>query len=275
MRLGGPIDGTKTADSWVRAAKEAGYGAVYFPLGDETDDATCKVYSKAAADAGLVIAEVGAWSNPISSDAGDRAAAVAKCQKRLHQAEVVGARCCVNIVGSRNPNKWDGPDPRNLNDETLDMIVESVRTIVDAVKPVRTKYGLETMPWIFPDSADSYLRLLKAIDRPGVAVHLDVVNLINCPARAYDTTGLIHECFDKLGQWIVSCHAKDIVLREKLTVHLDEVRPGLGVVDYKTFIRRAAGLEDVPVMLEHLPGEEYPPAAEHLRQVAREVGVML
>jgi len=108
-----------------------------------------------------------------------------------------------------------------------------------------------------------------------VAVHLDVVNLIHCPARAYDTTGLINECFDKLGPWIVSCHAKDIVLREKLTVHLDEVRPGLGVLDYKTFIRRAAVLGDVPVMLEHLPAEEYPAAAEHLRRVAGEVGVML
>lgn len=275
MRLGGPIGGTKTADSWVRAAKEAGYGAVYFPLGEEADDATCKVYGQAATDAGLVIAEVGAWSNPISADAGERAAAVAKCQKRLHQAEVAGARCCVNIVGSRNPNKWDGPDSRNLSEETFDMIVRSVREIVDAVKPKRAKYGLETMPWIFPDSADSYLRLMKAIDRPGVAVHLDVVNLIHCPARAYDTTGLINECFDKLGRWIVSCHAKDIVLREKLTVHLDEVRPGLGVMDYKTFIRRAAALGDVPVMLEHLPAEEYPAAAEYLRRVAGEVGVVL
>jgi sugar phosphate isomerase/epimerase len=153
--------------------------------------------------------------------------------------------------------------------------VQTTRRIIDAVKPVRTKYGLETMPWIFPDSADSYLRLIGAIDRKGMGVHLDVVNMINCPARVYDTTGLINECFDKLGQWIVSCHAKDIVLREHLTVHLDEVRPGLGAMDYGTFIRRAAKLGDVPVMLEHLPMEEYAAAAAFMRKVALEEGVEL
>ena len=50
----------------------------------------------------------------------------------------------------------------------------------------RTYYALETMPWIFPDSADSYLALVKAIDRKAFAVHYDPVNMINCPQRLFD-----------------------------------------------------------------------------------------
>ena len=72
-------------------------------------------------------------------------------------ADEIGARCCVNIAGSRGA-KWDGPHPADLTPETFDLIVQSVREIIDAVKPTRAFYTLETMPWMYPDSADSYLR---------------------------------------------------------------------------------------------------------------------
>ena len=131
------------------------------------------------------------------------------------------------------------------------------------------------MPWVFPDSADSYLRLLRAIDRRQFAVHFDPVNLINCPSRYYRTGDFIRDCFAKLGPYIKSCHAKDILLSGKLTVHLDEVRPGLGALDYDLFLTELVKLDaDVPLMLEHLPNaEEYALAAQHIRQVATRNGL--
>ena len=60
-------------------------------------------------------------------------------------------------------------------------------------------------------------------------------------------------------------------------MHLDEVRPGLGNLDYRTFLTELVKLDpDTPLMLEHLKGEdEYAAAAEHVRGVARECGVAL
>jgi hypothetical protein len=98
--------------------------------------------------------------------------------------------------------------------------VQNVRQIIDAIKPKRTRYSLETMPWVIPDSADIYLRLIEAIERPMFDVHIDPVNLINCPARYCDNAELLHECFSKLGPWIVSCHGKDIIMGDQLTVYL-------------------------------------------------------
>ena len=71
---------------------------------------------------------------------------------------------------------------------------------------------------------------------------------------------------------IKSCHAKDIILREQLTVHLDECRPGTGCLDYAIFLRELAKLDpDTPLLIEHLPHEEYPAAAAHVRKaVGRE-----
>ncbi|MHC4682667.1 MAG: sugar phosphate isomerase/epimerase family protein [Planctomycetota bacterium] len=218
----------------------------------------------------IIIAEVGAWSNPISPDEKTRRAALEKCRRQLALADRIGARCCVNISGSRG-ERWDGPSPKNFTDETFDIIVATTRAIIDEVKPTRTYFTLETMPWAYPDSADSYVALLKAIDRKRFAVHLDPVNLVCSPQRS---GALIRECFEKLGPYIKSCHAKDILLQTKLTTHLDEIRPGLGGLDYAVFLTELSKLPDTPLMLEHLKGaEEYRLAADYVRGVAKKVGL--
>jgi sugar phosphate isomerase/epimerase len=233
-------------------------------------------YREAADRADLVIAEVGAWSNPMSPDAGVRRAAIARCKASLALADRIGARCCVNIAGSRG-EQWDGPHPDNLTEATFDAIVETVRGIIDDVKPTRTFYTLETMPWMYPDSAESYERLIRAVGRQAFGVHLDPVNLVNSPERFFRNGELIRDCFRRLGPHIRSCHLKDIALSGKLMVHLDEVRPGLGSLDYRAFLTEANRLDpNLPVMLEHLPSdEEYALAASHVRSVANEIGVAL
>lgn len=250
-----------------------GYRAAGCPVSPDADDNTVAAYRNAAAAADIVIAEVGAWSSPLSPDAQERRAAIEKCQRGLDLADRIGARCCVNVAGSRGP-QWDGPDPLDLTDETFDMIVVSVRDIVDAVKPTATYYTIEAMPWMYPDSPDCYLRLLEAIDRVQVAVHLDPVNMVNSPERFFRNADFLRECFAVLGPHIVSCHAKDISLEDRLTVHLDEVRPGTGGLDYGVFLDELNPLDpDIPLIMEHLPDEaEFDLAAQHIRSVAAEKG---
>lgn len=275
MRLGGPVYGdTSTPELWAQAVRDLGYSAAFCPVGPDASDEVVRAYEVAAAAANIIIAEVGAWSNPISPDAETRSKALALCKERLALADRIGARCCVNIAGSLG-EKWDGPHPLNLSEEAFDLTVETVREIIDAVRPTRTFYTLETMPWVFPDTADSYARLIAAIDRPGFAVHLDPVNLVCSPQIYYRTGALVRECFEKLGPHIKSCHAKDIKLAERLTVHLDECRIGQGGMDYRAYLTELARLDpDTPLMLEHLPNaEEYALAAECVRGVARELGL--
>jgi sugar phosphate isomerase/epimerase len=274
MRFGGPIYGEhKDPESWIGAVRRAGYRAVWPP--DVPKDSIA-AFLKAAAGADLVIAEVGAWSNPISPNEEERQKALKLCKDRLAQAEAIGARCCVNIAGARC-EKWDGPHKDNLSQATFDLIVETVREIIDAVKPTRTFYTLETMPWIPPHSADSYLQLIRAIDRKQFAVHLDPVNLVNCPERYFFSGEMIRECFAKLGPYIKSCHAKDILISNKLTLHLDEVRPGTGGLDYSAFLTELNKLDkDTPLMMEHLPNqEEYEKAATYIRTVAAGLKISL
>lgn len=272
MRLGGPVfldNKDKNPESWVQAIQKEGYRAAICPVGHDAADSVLADYKKAAEANDILIAEVGAWSNPISRDAETRKKAIDYCKQQLALADRMGAKVCVNIAGSR-AEQWDGPHVDNFSDETFEMIVETTRDIIDAVKPSNTFYALETMPWVFPDSADTYLALLKAIDRKAFAVHLDPVNMISSPRLYYNNGEMMKDFFAKLAPHIKSAHAKDILLSKKLTVRLDEVIPGEGELDYKVFLTELQKLDiDTPVLVEHLnSAEEYKKAATHIRNVA-------
>ncbi len=278
IRLGGPVfKKYNNPDEWIQALKELNYRAAYCPVQPGTDSGTVRLYKDAAADAGIVISEVGAWSNPIDPDETKSKAAIEKCISSLQLADEIGANCCVNISGSRNPEKWAGPHKDNLTPETFDLIVETTRKIIDAVKPGNTFYALETMPWAYPDSVESYEKLIKAIDRKQFGVHLDPVNLVVSPQVYYKNGEMISEAFKKLGAYIKSCHAKDILLLEdQLTPHLPEVRAGLGNMNYTVYLVELSKLKNVPLMLEHLnTAEEYDLAAKYIRDVAKENNIFL
>ncbi|MFZ9858588.1 MAG: sugar phosphate isomerase/epimerase family protein [Roseiflexaceae bacterium] len=277
MRLGAPLFAQwHTPADWAQIVTTAGYRAAYAPVDEKADAQAIAAYRQVAVAHDIVIAEVGAWSNPLSVDATTRSQAIAFCQARLALADALGARCCVNIAGSRG-SEWDGPDAANYTEDTFALIVDTVREIIDAVKPTHTYYTLETMPWMYPDSPESYLRLITAIDRPQFAAHLDPVNMINSVERFYQHRLFISHCIDVLGPYIRACHIKDMVIERPFVVSLRETAPGRGSLDYAYILRQLQRLDiDTPVLLEHLSeSAEYDAAAAYVRTKAAEVGIGL
>lgn len=275
MRLGGAsFAESKDPEEWAYGLKRAGYRTGVCPIGNDADDATVETVRRAAEKHDILIAEVGAWSNPISPDPAVRQAALEHCKNQLALADRIGARCCVNISGSLG-EQWDGPHSDHFKPETFERIVDTVREIIDAVQPTRTHYSLETMPWALPDSADSYAELIRAIDRDRLGVHFDPVNMVTSPRLYYDNGAMIRDFFRKLGPRILNCHAKDIRLAGQLTVRLEEVVPGAGALDYRTFLSELDKLDpDTPLIIEHLRTEEqYGAAAAHIRRTAEELGI--
>ena len=275
MRLGGCLAGNyNNVDEWLRAVKAIGYKAVVFPLAPGADRSEIREYLAAMKENDIVNAEVGAWSNLLSHDSAIREAAVRGNIASLELAEETGARCCVNTAGSRSETR-DGPSKDNLTRETFDMIVRNTKMIIDAVKPEKTKYTLETMPWIFPDSPEAYLRLYEAIDRREFGVHLDICNLINSPKRFFWITEYINHSFGLLGNMTRSIHLKDIKLSRKMTVHIDEVQPGEGEIDFVNLFSHAAKLDrDVTMIIEHLDSNEnYAKAYKFFRKVITDAGL--
>ena len=73
------------------------------------------------------------------------------------------------------------------------------------------------MPWMIPSSPDEYLRLIEDVDRAEFGTHLDVVNMITSPRRYFYNDEFLEECFRKLHGTIISCHLKDIMLKQEYT----------------------------------------------------------
>lgn len=274
IRLGGygvPVTSDDPREI-ARAHRAFGYRAAYCPAVEIGDTARIKAITAAFAAEDVEIAEVAAWRGVVKPDPAERKASRAFVAEKLAIADEVGARCAITYIGSLGADSDYGPHPDNLAQRGFDEFVEAAREIIDAVKPKRAKFTFEMMQWLYPDSPESYLALIKAIDRPAFAAHMDPVNLIVSPRLYYDTGALIRRCFELLGPWIISAHGKDLTLRGQLALHLDEVLPGQGGLDYDTYLRELDG-RGIPIMLEHLKPEQYPAARDHLKAVGARLGI--
>ncbi len=276
LRLGGPI--FLKSDDPAELAEEhrrLGYRAAYAPEVKASDSDRIKAIIKEFAARDVALAEVGAWVNMADPDPAKRRKNLSYVEERLALADRLGARCCVDIAGSFNAHQWDGPDPGNITDKFIEATVENCRLVIDAVKPTRTKFSIEMMPFTFPTGPDDYLQLLRKVDRKAFGVHLDVCNVINSPERMYHNRAVIEECFRKLSPWIVSCHAKDLQWKRYSQVCLLEVIPGHGVLDYRAYLRGVLSLPvDAPLMLEHLKtAEEYDEGRRYIQKVGHEMGL--
>lgn len=276
VRLGGPIFlKSDDPEALAREHVRLGYKAAYCPDVQLTDQAKIDAVAKAFSGQGVTIAEVGRWVNLLDPNPALQKENLQKVTDGLALADALGALCCVDIAGSFSPTSWFGPHPENLSKRFFDAAVENARKIVDSVNPKRSKFCYEMMGWSLPDSAQSALDLVKAVDRKAFGVHLDPCNLVNCPSRFYHSSQLLDDCFEKLGTLIVSCHAKDLTWNVEMNVHFLEVPPGRGSLDYRVYLKRLAALpHQPPLMLEHLKGaEEYDQAREHILAVGKQAGV--
>ena len=281
MRLGGPVfyQGTDP-QAFALAHLEKGYRAAYCP-GNLTWDQTgeIKAYREALERHDILLAEVGAWCNPLSMNKTEAMRSVDYMIARLRLAEKLGAKTCVNIIGTKYIGNWFGPSGAAYKPYFFKEAVELARKIVDTVKPVHTKLSFEIMPYSFLDSPEEYLRFLEAVDRKEVGIHFDPCNCINSPRRYYDNMAYFQKAFSLLSrEGILSIHLKDIrIVPDSLTVAFEEVPIGSGFLRYASLMREIAKLpEDTPGMLEHLPNEAaYDEAAAAVRYFAKNAGMAL
>jgi len=77
-----------------------------------------------------------------------------------------------------------------------------------------------------------------------------------------------------LGRHILSCHAKDIWIENRLTLHLQDGCPGKGNMDFHTLFQRMEALSpDYPVIVEGATTDEMPAVGRLFHSIARELNI--
>lgn len=278
MRLGGAVfyNGTDS-EEYALAHVKKGFGAALCPDWISLErPLEVKNLKDAMKRHDIVIAEVGAWCNPLHPNKAEAEKNVQYMIERLRLAEELGAKTCVNILGTKNTESWFGADAACYDETFFHEAVELAQRIIDTVKPEHTKLSFEMMPYSFLDCPEEYLRFLKAVNRPQAGVHLDICNTMNEPRRFYANAEFIRHTFSLLKEHIVSLHLKDIaLLGDSLTVAFGEVLLGTGGMDYITLMEEIGKLPaDIPAMLEHLDSEEeYDAAAAAAVSFAERAGL--
>lgn len=263
--------GIEDPKEWAEALKKAGCGCVVLPVDNSALLEKINSFVEEAKKQDLMIAEVGAWSNPLSPDPKERAAALEKCKRQLRLADCAGARCCVNVAGAVG-KYWAGAYKENFTKETWQRTVKIIREIIDAVKPKHTYYVIEPMPYMYPMNPKQYIRLLEEVDREHFAVHMDFCNWLNSPFKYFNHEAYMEQCFELLGPYIKSCHIKDVRLMQQLTCQIREVPCGQGELNLKKYISLAETYDpQMPMITEHLKtNEEYLQSIAYLQNIQKQ-----
>ena len=253
---------------WAAKHVALGLKSVNFPVSYIEGEDRFMAYKKAADEAGLVIAEVGVWRNTLAADHLERRKWIDYAVGQLRMADEIGAKCCVNVVGTPCGSRWDGGYRGNFSPEIWKEAVAMIREIIDTARPKNAKFSIESMPWMIPSSPDEYLRLIEDVDRPEFGTHLDVVNMITSPQKYFFNDEFLHECFEKLHGTICSCHLKDVRLKEEYTFQLEECACGIGALDLELYARLAdAENPQMPMIIEHLTtDDEYAASVRYVRE---------
>jgi sugar phosphate isomerase/epimerase len=282
MRLGIvgliPSDFTTFDDEQARHIRAMGFSGVAAHVAGDPFAAQEKAlrHLRAVLDAnGLRLVQFwGGYPSLVTGDDSIRQQGVAAAREIVR----LGAFMRADMVGIRptsmSPNGAWSPDAANYLPATEDRLVDSLRQIAAACADHVMPMALECHVTTTLSSPPIVRRVIERVGSHWVRVNLDPVNFVRDHQTVYDTTGLLDELFDTLGEYIAAVHIKDVKVEDNHVVHISETPPGTGLLDFDTLFRRFEGLlPDGYALIEHLSPEQIPAAAAFVQRKLRDLQI--
>ena len=183
------------------------------------------------ADHGLRMYQAIGYRPPlIHPDEAVRRQAVKVLGAAVRLTKELGCRGTHTGPGSLNPRGAWFPHPYNWTAQARDQLVKSLREVAPVAE------------------------VLRAVDSPMIRCDLDPVNWIT-KETVYDTGAAITRMADTLGDLVIGGHAKDVIIEDRLVLHLSEVPAGAGLLDWDVFTakHRAVGRHELSCYVTALP----------------------
>ena len=228
------------------------------------------------ADNGLrMYQSTGFWQNLVTPDETRRAESVRVLRGAIQLAGWMGCRGIDTGPGSMNPRGPWFPHPDNWTPGARAQLIKSLKECAPVAQDCGVFLSLEGHQLVTLESAEITAEILDAVDSPWVTSDYDSANWLNLK-EAFDPTPAINRHFDVLGKRIVSCHAKDVWLEDKLALHIQDGCPGKGNLDFRTVITRMEALSpEYPILPEGNVTEDLPAVVALFRRLANELGIKI
>jgi len=258
--------------------RELGFTGIFTRFGANspftTTRAQCQRVRSILEDHGLGMYQAtGYWQPLIHPDEGVRQQASRTLQAALKVAGWLGARGIDTGPGSLSPRGPWAPDPYNWTPRAREQLVRTLKECAPAAEDYGVYLSLEGHLLVVLNSPEIVRDVLDEVGSQFVRSDFDPVNWIDL-SSIYSTGPAIDHMVDVLGQRIVSAHAKDVVIEDRLVIHIDQRPSGQGLLDYRTFLHRMEDLNpEYPVIVEGASVEDLSEVKAFLDGVAAELGI--
>lgn len=261
-------------------AAELGFRTVQIRVSDplEVTDKDVTRLKSLYADHGFPMSQtVGQYGGGlVSEDETERATTIKFVKRMINLTARLGSPNTYFRPGSMNPGGPWLPHPKNRSPEVFDRLVDSAKQICSVADNEGIKMAIEGGVVCPLYSAQRVRDFIDAVGSKSLCFNMDPVNFVGSIEQAYDTTSLLNDFYDLLPDRIIGAHAKDFTLVEALLPKFEEEiigQPG-AMLDEETFL---TGMQRVcpkgHVLIEHLPDDKVPMAAEGLRAAAQRAGI--
>jgi sugar phosphate isomerase/epimerase len=218
--------------------------------------------AQALEQAGIAVAAIAGYRNLVADEA-ERRENVEFLARCLELAPQIGTSVVATETGTRSrEGAWVG-SPQNRSPETLAVLDESVGTLVDAAERHGSILALEGSVKHVVGTASALDGVLSRFPSRSLQVVLDPYNYLSrelLPAQERVTQAFL----DRFEHRFVLAHVKDVAAggAEEATPQV-----GTGVFAQEPYLRFLQERRpDLPLILEHLPLEQVPQAAELVRR---------
>jgi sugar phosphate isomerase/epimerase len=273
-----PEDMDDVTPEMCRSVREMGFSGIFtrFRKNDphSTPHSKADRFCKLLEDEGLRLYQVtGYWQNLVAADESARKESVRTVQAALKLAGWLGARGIDTGPGSRNPAGPWFPHPENWTEGARKQLVKSLKDCAQAAEDTGVFLSVEGHQLVTLESAEVTAAILDEVDSPHIRSDYDSANWIT-RETVYKTAEAVSHHFEVLRKHIVSCHAKDIWIENRLALHLQDGCPGKGSMDFHNLFRCMEALSpDFPVIVEGASAEEMPVVGKLFHRIAQELNI--
>lgn len=273
-----PADMNELTPEMCRRVRELGFSGIFtrFRANNPHDTPlhqAHRVRDLLAGEGVRLFQVTGYWQNLVTTDETVRAESVRTLQAALRLAGALGARGIDTGPGSMNPDGPWFPHPANWTFDARRQLVKSLKECAPVAEDEGVFLSLEGHQLVTLESAEVTREILDEVDSHWVRSDFDSANWITL-STIFQTGAALDHMFDVLGHHIVSCHAKDIWVENKLAVHLQDGCPGKGLMDFNVLFRRMEALDpDYPIIAEGNSTEELPFVSDLFHRTARELDI--
>lgn len=232
---------SKENEKIMKKLHELGFGVIGVHDVEAATDDQMKRMKDLAAKYEMVIAMSPTGYQPAHPDPEKRKQDFEGCKITLKKMRQLGGDLIHICGGSYTGDGW-WYHPKNFTQQGLDELITETKKYAPYAEDARICICPETTQWCILNSPERMKEYVDRVDSPYVKVTFDVANHMR-PDRITDSGAFFKCVLALLGDRIGQLHVKDAAPVADLSVHINEVPYGTGLLDHETIVKASNDLE--------------------------------